>query len=346
MHVIGLDIGGANIKAATTDGRAITWRFEIWKKPAELASQLRGLLSQFDRCDLLAVTMTAELADCFATKAEGVDFILRAVEQSAGETPIFVWQTGAEFVIPSVARQIPLLAAAANWHALATWLGRMVPRGAALLIDIGSTTTDLIPLLDGVPVPHGLTDRERLQSGELVYSGVRRTPMCAIAHSVPLGDGYCPLAAELFATSLDVYLVLGEISEDSDDRETANGRPATVAEARGRLARMLCCDSTEVTPEEIDVLARFVADVQRQRIAGAVDRVLSAAEFGTPATKVEAVLISGSGSFLGERIAVEHPRLRQAARTLLSSVFDGPSSEAACALAVARLASERLSSVL
>ena len=103
--------------------------------------------------DLFAVTMTAELSDCFRTKAEGVDFILRAVEDVAGTTPVFVWQTGAEFVTPAVAREIPLLVAASNWHALATWVGRLVPESGALLIDIGSTTTDIIPLLDGVPVP-------------------------------------------------------------------------------------------------------------------------------------------------------------------------------------------------
>jgi len=342
MHVIGLDIGGANLKAATTEGHAATRPFEIWKEPARLAAELRGLLDGLGPHRVIAVTMTAELADCFVTKAEGVGFILEAVEQVASSTPVYVWQTGAEFVTPAVARDIPHLVAAANWHALATWLGRMAPRGSALLIDVGSTTTDIIPLSDGVPVPSGLTDLERLQSGELVYSGVRRTPVCAVAHSVPFRDGYCPLAAESFATTLDVYLVLGEIPGNPGDRQTANGRPATVEEARVRLARMLCGDASEVPAADVEVLARFIADVQRQRISAAANRVLTAAG----RAPVETVLTSGSGAFLAERIAAEHPRLRTASRVSLNDVFDARCSEAACAFAVARLAAERLGDFL
>jgi len=67
--------------------------------------------------------------------------------------------------------------AAANWLALATYAGRLAPRGPAVLLDVGSTTTDVIPLQDGTPVPRGRTDPERLESKELVYTGVRRTPL-------------------------------------------------------------------------------------------------------------------------------------------------------------------------
>ena len=87
------------------------------------------------------------------------------MERAVDGLPVIVWQTGAEFVTLSIARDIPLLVAAANWHGLATWLGRLAPKGNALLIDIGSTTTDIIPLLDGVPVPAGLTDREMAAIG-------------------------------------------------------------------------------------------------------------------------------------------------------------------------------------
>ena len=146
MHWIGLDIGGANLKAADCDGIASTRSFPVWKEPERLAAVLGEILSAFPQCDAVAVTMTAELADCFETKADGVDAVLQSVEQAAANKPIFVWQTGAEFVTPQVAREIPLMVAAANWHALATWVGRMVPTGASVLFDVGSTTTDLIPL--------------------------------------------------------------------------------------------------------------------------------------------------------------------------------------------------------
>lgn len=337
MRIVGLDIGGANLKACDREGRAVSRFFPMWKDFRRLPDALRELLSGFERPDLLAVTMTAELADCFETKAEGVDFILRSVEQVAGTTPVLVWQTGAEFVSVEVAREIPLLVAAANWHALATWAGRAVPEGPALSIDIGSTTTDVTPLFDGVPVPAGLTDVERLQSGELVYAGMRRTPVCAVVPLVPFRGRECPLAAELFATALDIYLLLGRIAEEDSDCDTANGKPATVAAAHGRLARMLCCDRTEVSYEEAVEIASFLGEAQKCRIAAAIDRVLDA-QSAIPGK----VLIAGSGAFLASDIAREHPRLGGSSPILLAEMLGPEAAEAACALAVARLAAERL----
>jgi len=336
MHIVGLDIGGANLKAADNNGTAVTRCFPLWKTPDRLTAALQKMLAEFPRYDAIAVTMTAELADCYDTKAEGVNAVLQAVEHAAGSKPVFVWQTGAEFISPQVARDIPLLVAAANWHALATWVGRMVPQETSLLIDVGSTTTDLIPLCHGVPVPEGLTDRERLQAGELVYSGVRRTPLCSLARSVPYRGRDCPLAAELFATTCDLYLTLGEIPEDPDDVETANGKPATVAAAHDRLARMICCDRTEFTIDDAQSMAVFLSDIQQRQIAGAMKQVLKKMD-----QNCSHVLIAGSGSFLAEKIVGNIPRLQLAAITKLQDVFGRRTSQAACAYAVAQLASER-----
>jgi hypothetical protein len=341
MYTIGLDIGGANVKAADVDGRALTHPFSIWKSPGTLGAVLSDVLSHFAPAELLAVTMTAELADCFETKADGVDSILQSIEEVAGATPLFVWQTGAEFVTPSVARDIPMLVAAANWHALATWAGRLVPEGAGLLIDVGTTTTDIIPLLRGVAVPSDLTDRDRLESGELVYSGVGRTPICALANSVPFRGGECPLAAEFFATTLDIYLLLGLLPEDVHNTETANGKPATLAHARTRLARMLCCDASECTQDEMKEIARFLADVQQQQIRTALERVL-----GRQEEECRVVLLSGSGSFLAERIISDFPPLLEVNRVALEQMRDRTTSQAACAFAVACLAAERLAGVV
>lgn len=335
MHVVGLDIGGAHVKAADGDGRACSVPYAIWKAPQRLSEVLEQTLEGFSPPDLLAVTMTAELADCFTTKAEGVNAILTSVEEVAGGTPIAVWQTGAEFVAPEVAREIPLMVAAANWHALATFVGRMHPRGGALLIDVGSTTTDMIPLHDGVPIPVGFTDCERLQSGELVYTGVRRTPLCALAHSVPLRGQTCRVAAELFATTLDVYLLLEKLPEDANDRETANGRPATREAAHDRVARMLCCDHTELERHDARELAAHFAGVQRQYLTQAITDVLQR----MPAP-CDQVLVSGSGAFLAMESVSESP-LAEIAVVDLRETFTREIAESACAYALARLALER-----
>jgi probable H4MPT-linked C1 transfer pathway protein len=335
MRVVGLDIGGANLKAADAEGVALTRPFAVWKAPQNLAAEIGRLLASFATPDAIALTMTAELADCYRTKREGVAAIIASVEQAAGAIPVHVWQTNCRFVTPNEARESPMLVAAANWYALATFVGRIAPAGPSLLIDIGTTTTDLIPLIDGVPTPVGRTDRGRLQSGELVYTGVKRTPVCAVVGHVPYRGRDCPVAAELFATMLDVYLALGDLPEDPDDTETADGRPATCAAARDRLARSLCCDATEFDEAEVQEMARATAAAQRRQIARALEAVLTA-----QGRLPDRLLLSGAGTFLAEQTVAEIGVLAEVERIRLSDRFGPPIAEAACAFALAQLAVE------
>ncbi len=336
MRVVGLDIGGANLKAADTEGRAITRPFAVWKNPDRLAAEIDRLLADLPAPDAIAVTMTAELADCYRTKRDGVDAILGAVELAAGGVRVLVWQTSGGFVSPRDARSAPLLTAAANWHALATFIGSLAPTGGGLLIDIGTTTCDLIPLEDGRPVPVGRTDRERLQSGELVYTGVRRTPVCAVASALAYRGTECPVMAELFATTLDVYLTTGDLLEDPADVDTADGRPATLTCARDRLARCIGCDSEEFTRVDAQVAAHRIAEAQRRQIQRALEGVLR-----SRAALPSRVFLSGVGSFVGRQIVQSSPALAEAETVGLLEIFGPNVSEAACAFAVARLAAER-----
>lgn len=335
MLTIGLDIGGANLKAASSAGQSLSQNFDLWRAPERLGTMLESLLCRFPAPGALAVTMTGELADCFQTKSEGVHSILAAVERVAGPATVLVWQTGGCFVSPEQARREPVLVAAANWHALATWAGRLAGDGAALLMDVGSTTTDLIPIWNGVPVPHGRTDTERLLHGELVYTGVRRTPLCAVAPTTVYREQACPLAAELFATTLDVYLTLGATDEDVSDCNTANGRPATRAAARDRLARMICCDRTEFTDDDALLMARHFAAAQQRVLAGALGAVLA----GLPEA-CRTVFISGSGGFLAEQVLRADNRTCNSRFERLAARFSPGLAEAACAYAAAILAEE------
>ena len=352
MQILGLDIGGANIKAATADGESGSVAFPLWRAPQELTAKLRSLrLLQNSHPDLIALTMTGELADCFATKSEGVRRIVESVEAAYPGLPVRVWLTSGEFAEPADAVELWNLAAAGNWHALATWSARAVPSGAGLLIDIGSTTTDLIPLLDGQPGMSGRTDLERLQAGELVYTGVRRTPVCALANAVPLrrsdSDGeldQIPLAAEFFATALDVHLLTGDTAEDAADCDTADGRPATREWAANRLAHQLCCDSTELELWQLREIAEWLAERQVQLIVAGVQRQLTTLQRELTVSGRDGQLIqpfvSGSGSWLAERVlAASGVRLSAAAD--LSGMFVRNISTCAAAFAVARLAAER-----
>ncbi|MCH2213282.1 MAG: hypothetical protein MK110_18430 [Fuerstiella sp.] len=340
---LGLDIGGANLKAADPDGRVRVAAFAMWQQYDQLTDQLRSL-SWMECPELVGVTMTAELADCFETKADGVSWVIGSVQKAFPHSEIRIWLTSGEFAEPKDAVELPELVAAANWHALATWVGRSVPTGPAILIDIGSTTTDIIPLLDGFPVPSGLTDLERLLHAELVYTGVRRTPLCAVSRSVMLNGMRIPLAAELFATMQDVYLVLGSLVENPENTNTADGRPATVAAARRRIAGMLCCDVQELTEKSTDDIARQLARVQQDELVRAVLMVRETQNMqmtNAHRDDVEVqphVILSGSGLFLAAQVAAE---CGLTATVNLSEFGSCAVAEAACAFAAARLVVER-----
>lgn len=346
MRILGLDIGGANIKAATNDGAAKCIAFPMWKHKDQLTKTLMELATgEFADPALVAVTMTAELADCFLTKADGVEYILDCVVQAFPQVLVRVWLTSGEFAEPDDARDIPSVVAASNWHALATWAARATPDGSGLLIDVGSTTTDIVPLIDGLPAAEGLTDLERLASGELVYTGAVRTPVCAIVRSVRLGNAQIPLAAELFATSLDVHLITGEIAEDperSGNSNTADGRAATIEFAQNRLAHMLCCDRTELTTGQLQSIAAEIAASQVREIAAAVgNRLAFLNDLRSPEDPAPTILVSGSGHFLATKALAMQPRETYGRTLNLSQMFNGRTAEVACAFAVARLAADR-----
>lgn len=355
MIALGLDIGGANIKAATSDGNCVSRAFAIWQNKNALLQELKQLprLSE-SHYDLVALTMTAELADCFETKAEGVEFIVRTVAEAFPDSLLRVWMTSGEFAEPGDAIALPNLVAAANWHALATWAGRAVPVGPALLIDIGSTTTDVIPLWNGVPHPQGFTDLGRLVHSELIYTGVRRTPVCAMVSEVPLlpepdsdvGDTAeawnVPVAAELFATSLDVHLINGDMPDNPQDQNTADNRPAIRRAAMNRLARIVCCDRDEISDTQLEHIAGYVGDRQRAQISEAIsNRLRYVSELAGTTVEAVQLLLSGSGDWLADQALEECDWNPQSAPVRLRTMFVRNVSEAACAFAIARLAAER-----
>jgi probable H4MPT-linked C1 transfer pathway protein len=327
--VIGLDIGGANLKAAHSDGIAFSQPFPLWKQPEALTSTLRQLVAQLPGADHIAATMTGELCDCFASKTAGVRHILAALHAAFPEKSIWLWRTDARLVAIDQVGEDYLPLAAANWSALACFVGRLVPRGAALLIDMGSTTTDIIPIFDGHPMPKGRTDRERLRWGELVYLGASRTPLCAL-----LGPAH---AAEWFATTLDVYLMLGVTAEDPHELNTADGRPATLAFARARIARMLCADSDDLTDEEVMEIVNRADRLLTQTIRIAIWQ----ASRSLPRPE-DTIFISGLGEDVLRRFVTN---LVYPCQPIVESFRDhfGPTlSSCACAYALAMLTKEDL----
>jgi probable H4MPT-linked C1 transfer pathway protein len=330
---LAVDIGGANTKAARLHGtslRTVSRPFEVWRDREALAAVLREVAAEAGQADAVAITMTAELSDAFRTKREGVAFVLAAAEEALGDLPLSVLTTNGELVSMGEARARPWDVAAANW--VATALAVADVHADALLIDIGSTTADIVPIAAGRVAASAHNDLERLLAGELVYTGALRTNLAAIAPRVPVRGEWCPVSSEYFAISADVHLVLGHLAEEAYDCPTPDGRPPTAACARERIARLVCSDVEQLDEEEIDAIATFLHSEQLRQIEHAAHRVQRPLRPDAPVVAV------GAGAFLGRAVAARLGR----------PVADAPApwgatgAEAAPAAALAALLAARL----
>ena len=297
----GWDIGGVHIKfaklTAAQASASILTRvvpFEIWKDPDGLVPRLRSLLD--DRPGKHGVTMTAELSDLYPTRADGVRSILRACAQALPGPPRILDVRGG-FLSVDEALDRPLEVAAANWVGTARLVARA--RRDALLIDVGSTTTDIVPIRAGEPRPAGRTDTERLLSGELVYSGVLRTPPSSLTDVVPLHGMWCRVSPEHFTIMGDVYRILGTITERDYTVPTPDGRGRSRDEAMARLARLVCADLAAIGPAAVETIALFLEERQIEQVTKAILQVLSRQPQEVPPPAVSA----GAGAFLAEEAA-------------------------------------------
>lgn len=332
---LAFDIGGANLKAADGLGYVDIARFPLWSDPDSLHHHLRSMIADAPLCDRIAITMTGELADCFASKSAGVDHILKEVERAADGRHTRVYLTSGKFVTPAAARLRPLETAASNWRAMSQFALRFVNDRPALLIDIGSTTCDFIPLRNGEVAATGATDTQRLLSGELLYTGVERSPVCGIVMEVKYRGQTCPVAQEFFAQTLDAYLLLGMISEAPLSTATADGKPATRVAARTRIGRMICADDTEFHHRDAVQIATQIGVAQCARVIHAMKKLVA-----TLPVRPEVVVTSGRGEFLARQAL--RKVLAEAEVVSLNRKLNKKVSRCATAHALAVLARESL----
>ena len=301
-QIIGWDVGGAHLKAAwVAEGvvlKVLQLPCPLWKGVEHLRDAVNKVVAQLDfDADLHGVTMTGELADNFANRTEGVAMISEIMAARFGYDKVKIY-TGLEgFVDPfGVAYAVEKIASA-NWLASACWVSKNYDSG--LFIDIGSTTTDLIPFSKGQVLAKGFSDQERLREQELVYTGVVRTPLMAITQRAPIKGEWVSLMAEHFATSADIYRILGELTESTDQYPAADDGEKTIAGSERRMARMLGMETDGSDQYEWHELAQFFSEQQLRLIADACVRLLSRNELDNDTPLFGA----GVGRFLVERLA-------------------------------------------
>ena len=327
--LVALDIGGANIKAADGRGWTHSEPFAMWRDWQRLSAVLARLITGSP--GRIVATMTGEIADCFPSRRAGVDHIVAALSTAASGSPVGIYATDGRIVSPAEAIANPLAVAASNWHAVARLAATLAPTPRTVLIDIGSTTVDMIPIQDGRLAPLATDDVGRMTSGELVYTGVERTPVAALVRSLPHRGIHRPVASELFARSQDAWLILGELPEDPACTDTADGGPATRDAARVRLARMMLLDPESFSMGDARAAAEWIATAQTRQIGRAM-RSLARGTGWHPTGSV----ISRHGRHLADRILARMPHALLTIR--LQDHFSPTVSRVAPAYALALIA--------
>lgn len=263
----GYDVGGAHLKVALAhDGRTIAVRqiaCPLWQGLERLDAAFAEAAPFVARAELHAVTMTGELCELFTDRRTGVRAILDRLEPLLPQG-FRVWLGVKGFRDIAMAETEPMHAASTNYLATATLIGRSL--ADALLIDMGSTTTDIIGIVGGKPAPRGITDGERLVTSELVYTGLTRTDPCVVTPSGRLRGHEQRLAAGGFANMADVRRILSELPDGVDQHATADGRGKSIEESVARFARVFGRDAEDASMEEWRAAAREIADKQLEGI--------------------------------------------------------------------------------
>ena len=296
--VVGWDIGGAHVKACLSRHGLVhdvaQWPCPLWSGAEHLD---RVLALAHERWPGLAgshhaVTMTGEMVDRFKNRRDGVQRIVGRLA-AALQAPSFFAGDAGWCEAPDTAALWPQIASA-NWLASARHVAAALQGESGLWVDIGSTTTDLIAFRDGSVPTTSRSDAQRLASGELVYQGVVRTPLCALTRRIGWRGAQLNVMNEFFATTADVYRLTGELNPAHDQQPSADQAAKDEAATCARLARMIGLDAGDADGEAWLAFAHEWRAHQLIELRGQLDRVIAA--FGQRETGV--LVSAGCGAFL------------------------------------------------
>ena len=332
--VIGWDVGGAHVKACLTQRGAVVdvmqWACPLWQGLDHLEAVLASARARWPGLPQAhhAITMTGEMVDLFPNREAGVQGIAGAMERAlCADAPSHAGSAAPRVrFFAGDAGWCGAADVAARWQAVASanWLASA--RHAALrlassdrpdaihgvLIDIGSTTTDLIAFDRTGATTRNRSDAERLAGGELVYHGVVRTPLCAVAPRIVWRGTAHNVMNEFFATAADVYRATGELDPAHDPHPSADHAAKDLPATHQRLARMIGLDARDGSDADWLALARAWRAAQVATLGDELRRAIDARgdddggddggdEGGDAASRVgpaAQIVAAGCGAFL------------------------------------------------
>ncbi len=339
--ISGWDIGGAHLKVARCDDRGnnvevIQLPCPLWQGIEHLAGAIEAVLSKFNsQHDLTAITMTGELVDIFTDRQTGVAEILNCVTKYIKPENMHVYGAQAGWLDIKQAKQQWEMVASRNWQASASIAASHQYNG--VFIDIGSTTCDIITLIKGKEAPRGFSDLGRQASRELLYTGAIRTPLISLCQNAPFKGESVSLAAEVFATTGDCWVLLDQLYPKSIQDSSADNKPWDPQYCANRIAHLLGTDAIQTQLLPWQQLAQWFAQQQCHLIINAILHVTSSHSLPADAP----IIGAGIGRFIAKICAQQLNRPYQDFHDLIA-IPSANASDHAPAVAVALLAQQQL----
>lgn len=286
MKIMGLDIGGANIDCAVVEIYENTAKIvetkrkylPMWIENDKLSDNLKTISKEISEVEIVCVSMTAELADSYLSKIDGVNDVINKVLKVYSDKKVY-FVTVEGLKENNELKKNPIIVAAANWIGTVAVIKNI--KESCIFMDIGSTTTDIIPIKNKKECALGHNDLERLSSGELVYTGMLRTNLATIVHEVPINNKNTRVSSELFSITGDIYRILNDITEEDYTCSTPDNQGTDLISCKRRLARLVCADLDLLNDDELYELAHYIKEKQICQIYDALSQVHSRTNINT-----------------------------------------------------------------
>ena len=320
----GWDIGGAHLKVCrirnTNDKdiiRAVQIKCKLWKGLNHLSQAIKEVEKNwsFNDNDRHFFTMTGEMVDYFPSRNNGVKNILKILKTIFGYT-VKCYSQDSTFIKPS-SRNSYRAVASSNWHATANFVSTHIDEG--ILVDIGSTTTDLIPIKDGAVITEKITsDDKRLKNGELVYLGITRTSISSIKPTLRFLNCSYNVMRESFANTADVFRITNELEPENDLYPTCDTKEKTLLASERRLARVIGMDRENATSKEWRVFANHIKTIIIKELIKNIKKVTKRFNLSGHSP----LIITGSGAFLAKQLSMEYNKKYYMFHELVANDFE------------------------
>jgi uncharacterized hydantoinase/oxoprolinase family protein len=294
VRALGLDVGNSKIKLCyiESDGvlaeRSVRWHslalpFSPNRRgdfEAGVPDRVRviGHLLGFDPGALDVVVVSSSHAYSYPFVHESVSHLAAILIATFGATPVFLVTVNGDLTaVHAVAGLAP---EALSTHVLtnfygSAWLGaRLIRNGIS--IDVGTTSTEVVPVVDGTIDPVGLARpddylRFRYLHHRLGWYGLTNTPLGTIASEVVTSAGTYQVANRGLRS--DILFALDDEVSSVLLRQHAFLPPPDREQALARLCELVGLDRRLLGEREILAVRDWVYDRLVDRVAGLLSAV-------------------------------------------------------------------------